>query len=99
VLYEALAGRRAFARDSPTDTMIAIVKEDPPDLPLVDRHIPPGLERIVDRCLEKNPAARFQTAADLAFALSSLSLQSDRTAIADAARVLPRPPGQGPCSG
>jgi serine/threonine protein kinase/Tol biopolymer transport system component len=91
VLYEMLSGRRAFRGDTPTDTMIAIVKEDPADLPAGDRHIPPALERIVDRCLEKSPAARFQTATDLAFALSSLSLHSDRTAIDEA---LPLPPAR-----
>ncbi len=81
VLYEMLSGRRAFRRDTATDTMIAIVKEDPADLQVGDRHIPPALERIVDRCLDKSPGLRFQTAADLAFALSSLSLHSDRTTI------------------
>ncbi len=85
VLYEMLSGRRAFQGDTAADTMIAIVKEDPPDLSVAERHIPPGLERIVDRCLEKSPSARFQTAADLAFALESLSGQSDRTTIARAA--------------
>ncbi len=81
VLYEMLSGRRAFHGDTSTDTMIAIVKEDPADLPVGDRHIPPALERIVDRCLEKNPGSRFQTATDLAFALSALSLHSDLPAI------------------
>src|SRR5262245_4166844 len=62
VLYEMLSGRRAFRRETTVDTITAILKEDPPDLPAVDRRIPPALERIVDRCLEKNPAARFQSA-------------------------------------
>jgi Tol biopolymer transport system component len=79
VLYEMLAGRRAFERSTSADTIIAIVKEDPPDLPVVERHIAPGLERIVDRCLEKSPGARFQNASDLAFALDALSSHSDRT--------------------
>jgi Tol biopolymer transport system component len=57
--------------------MTAILKEDPPDLPVAERHIPPALERIVDRCLEKNPAARFQTANDLGFALEGVSAHSD----------------------
>ena len=89
VLYEMLSGRRAFQGATSADTMIAIVKEDPPDLPMAERHIPPALERIVDRCLEKSPSARFQTAADMAFALEALSAHSGRTAIA--ADALPPP--------
>ena len=74
VLYEMLCGRRAFRRDSSVETMTAILKEDPPDI--AERGIPPGLTRLVDRCLEKAPAARFQSTHDLAFALEALSSQS-----------------------
>jgi serine/threonine protein kinase/Tol biopolymer transport system component len=73
VLYEMLSGRRAFHRDSSADTMTAILREQPPELPIVDRHIPPALARIVDRSIEKAPAARFQSTHDLAFALEALS--------------------------
>jgi hypothetical protein len=52
-------------------------RDDPPELPTAGRHIPPALARIVDRCLEKNPAARFQSTRDLAFALEGLSAHSD----------------------
>jgi len=76
ILYEMLARQRAFKRDTSADTMTAILKEDPPDLTVGDRHIPPGLARIVDRCLEKSPAARFQSTGDLAFALEALSSHS-----------------------
>ena len=79
-----LSGMRAFQGATSADTITAILKENPPDLPLAERHIPPALERIVDRCLEKSPAARFQTATDLAFALESLSSHSDHTQIASA---------------
>ena len=73
VLYELLSGLRAFRRDTPAETMTAILNDDPPDLGGTGRAIPPALLRIVDRCLEKSPAARFQTASDLAFALEALS--------------------------
>ncbi len=76
VLYEMLSSRRAFEGDTAMDTMTAIVKDDPPDLPAVERKIPPGLVRIVHRCLEKSPAARFQSTRDLAFALEALSTPS-----------------------
>ena len=73
ILYEMLSGQRAFHGETAMDAMTAIVKEDPPGLPTADRHIPPALERIVHRCLEKTPTARFQSTRDLAFALEALS--------------------------
>jgi eukaryotic-like serine/threonine-protein kinase len=84
VLYEMLAGRRAFGGDTAVDVMSAILKEDPPELPVAARGIPPALARVVARCLEKNPAARFQSARDLAFALEALSAH---TASAPAAAI------------
>jgi Tol biopolymer transport system component len=77
VLYELLSGRRAFRGDTAMDVMMAIAREDPPNLPSADNHIPPALDRIVARCLEKNAGARFQSTRDLAFALETLSAHSD----------------------
>jgi len=76
VLYEMLSGRRAFVGDSPMDVMSMILKEGTHGFPADVCEITPALEAIVNRCLEKNPAARFKTADDLAFALSTLSLPS-----------------------
>ena len=73
VLYEMLAGVRAFRRDTPAETMTAVLKEDPPELSDPVRMVFSTLERIVRRCLEKNPEQRFQSARDLSFALSALS--------------------------
>ena len=73
ILYEMLAGVRAFRGDSAAETMSAVLKEDPPDLSAAGLSIPPGLERIVRHCLEKSPEARFQSARDVAFALQELS--------------------------
>jgi hypothetical protein len=73
ILYEMLSGHRAFQRDSSADTMAAILKEDPPELSGEDKKIPPTVDRVVRHCIEKNPAERFQSARDLAFALDSLS--------------------------
>jgi eukaryotic-like serine/threonine-protein kinase len=72
ILYEVFAGRRAFQGDSSAETMAAIVKEEPPDLAEANPKIPPQLEQIVLRCLEKQPVRRFQTASDLCFALEAL---------------------------
>ena len=71
-LYEMLSGQRAFQRDTAAETMTAILKEDPQELTQL-APMAPGLERIVRRCLEKQPAQRFQSAKDLAFALEALS--------------------------
>jgi len=73
VLYEMLSGARSFRRDTAAETMTAVLKDDPPELSEGGRAISPTLERIVRRCLEKNPEQRFQSARDLSFALSALS--------------------------
>jgi len=72
LLYEMLAGRRPFAGDTAADVMAAILKSPPRPLAGLTPEVTPELVRILDRCLEKNAAARFQSAGDLAFALRSL---------------------------
>ncbi len=76
ILYEMVSGRRAFSGDTAADTMSAILREDPADLSVTNQNVPPGLERIVRHCLEKDPERRFQSARDLAFDLESLSTAS-----------------------
>jgi TolB-like protein/Tfp pilus assembly protein PilF len=71
VLYEMVAGRGPFARDTTPDSMAAILKDEPERLSGLGESILLDLDRTVHRCLEKSPAARFQSAADLAFALRS----------------------------
>src|SRR4030095_10669538 len=73
ILYEMLSGRRAFHGESTAETMSAVLREDPPDLSETNQRISPALERLVNRCLEKNPESRFHSASDLAFALETLS--------------------------
>jgi eukaryotic-like serine/threonine-protein kinase len=70
ILYEMLAGQPAFRRETPADTMAAILHEHPPEAALTDRRVPPPIVRIVERCLEKAPAMRFHSTEDLAFALA-----------------------------
>ncbi len=82
ILYEMLSGQRAFRGETAMDTITAILNEGPPDLSTAERHIPPALTRIVDRCLKKKSTARFQSASDLAFALEGVSSQSDSAATA-----------------
>ena len=76
VLYEMLSGRRAFSGATAADTMSAILNAEPPELSGSGRKVPPGLDRIVRHCLEKNAEERFQSARDLAFALESVSQTS-----------------------
>ena len=71
VLYEMIAGARAFGRPTPADTLAAILTADPAPIDSVATGCPPELARLVARCLEKQREARFQSARDLAYALES----------------------------
>jgi len=73
ILYEMVMGKRSFERPTSADTMSAILNEEPPSIAELSPETPAGLERVIRRCLEKNPESRFQSAADLAFALEALS--------------------------
>ena len=64
VLYELLSGRRAFAGDTPLATLSAVMHETSPPL-----EAPAALERIVIRCLAKQPRDRFQSMVDVGAAL------------------------------
>jgi eukaryotic-like serine/threonine-protein kinase len=76
ILFELITGKRAFAREHTIDTLHAIVHDDPPDL------LPDGiaLTAIVTRLLAKAPAARFQSAADLLWALEQINVNAVRAA-------------------
>src|ERR1017187_7162000 len=73
VLYEMLSGGKAFKKNTAADTMSAILKEEPPELAESGRNISPALDQVVRHCLEKDPSNRFQSAKDIAFALSQAS--------------------------
>jgi eukaryotic-like serine/threonine-protein kinase len=79
ILYEMIAGQRAFRGDSGVEIMTSILKQEPPDLADSGLNVSVGLQRIVQRCLEKKPEARFQSASDLGFALDSLSSSGTST--------------------
>jgi eukaryotic-like serine/threonine-protein kinase len=76
ILYEMLAGCGAFQETTSADTQSAILKEEPPDFDASSR-IPPAVEHIVRRCLEKAPERRFQSARDLGFTLEAVSASTD----------------------
>src|SRR5262249_38735883 len=66
ILYELLTGQRAFRRDSEIETMMAILREEPPEMARATGAVSPELGEILAHCLEKNPLDRFQSARDLA---------------------------------
>jgi hypothetical protein len=76
ILYELLAGKRPFHGETAVDIMQSILREEPRDLPDT---VPTVVRQIVQHCLEKDPANRFQSAQDLAFALSQSGILSATT--------------------
>jgi TolB-like protein/Tfp pilus assembly protein PilF len=70
VLYETLSGRRAFGGSSMADVLSAVLRDDPRPI-----QAPPELERIVRRCLAKQPGQRFQTMGELRAALEQAATE------------------------
>jgi serine/threonine protein kinase/Tol biopolymer transport system component len=87
IFYEMLSGIRAFKRNSSIETLNAILKEEPPDLTDMLPSLPPAVERLVRRCLEKDRDQRFQSARDLAFNLETLSAMSSSSTLAGVVRT------------
>lgn len=73
ILYETVTGKQTFRKPTSAETMSAILNEEPQAISQLTPSVPPGLERVARRCLEKAPEQRFQSASDLAFALEALS--------------------------
>jgi Tol biopolymer transport system component/serine/threonine protein kinase len=77
LLYEMVTGHRAFQGDSKLSTLSAILREEPKPASQIAEGLPRELERIISRCLRKNPERRFQTMADLKVTLEELKEESD----------------------
>ena len=90
VLYEMLSGKRAFKRNTGAETIAAILTQEPPELTESGRNVSPALDHVVRHCLEKEPANRFGTANDVAFALSEAS--GSTTVTSGAQPAPPAPP-------
>ncbi len=73
ILYELMAGCRAFRGETEVDTITAVLREEPAATNLDEASIPAGYQDIVKHCLEKDPEDRFQSAKDLVFALQTLA--------------------------
>ena len=72
ILYEMLSGTRAFTANSSVEAMAAILNHEPPPVSDARLDVPAALDRTIERCLEKDPVRRFQSAHDLAFVLGSV---------------------------
>jgi eukaryotic-like serine/threonine-protein kinase len=90
ILYEMMAGSRAFRGETEADTMTAVLREEPEAIKLDEASIPAGYQDIIRHCLEKDPENRFQSAKDLVFALQTLSGTSTGKAL-----PAPKPPVRG----
>ncbi len=73
ILYEMVTGTRLYHKATSADTITAILTEEPPPISQLLPLTPGPLDRVLDRCLEKNPEQRFQSASDLAFTLGLVS--------------------------
>ncbi|HXA15414.1 MAG TPA: protein kinase [Thermoanaerobaculia bacterium] len=88
VLFEMLQGQMPFKRDSNME-VIASVMRDPPFSRGDAKNLPPAMRSVVERCLEKQPAARFQNGAEVAKALRELDLSAPTRPFPAAAPRLP----------
>jgi serine/threonine protein kinase/Tfp pilus assembly protein PilF len=86
VVYELASGKRPFTGETHMDVGHAILHEPPRLLSSVRSDLPRDLDRIVGRCLEKNPRGRFQTALDVANELRGLRKELQRGASGQTAR-------------
>jgi eukaryotic-like serine/threonine-protein kinase len=76
LLYEMACGRRPFGGDTVFSVISSIIKDTPPRLSDVNRHVPPTLDRIVTKALAKDPAERYQSAVELGNALQEVQQQT-----------------------
>jgi serine/threonine protein kinase len=79
ILYEMVSGRRPFKGGSSAELASAILRDTPRPVSEVRAEVPPGLARIIRRCLEKDPALRIQTARDVANELREMAPQLSRS--------------------
>jgi serine/threonine protein kinase/sugar lactone lactonase YvrE len=95
LLYEMLTGAKAFTGDTTVATLAAVVNQEPRAArELAD--LPPELDRLVGRCLRKDPSRRIQTMADLHAALVDLKEESDSGKLSAASARVATPAGSSP---
>lgn len=74
ILYEMITGRRPFSRATEVETLAATFRDPPPSMRNSGNDIPPSLDAVVKRCLEKLPSARYESAHQLVVALRAASI-------------------------
>ncbi|MBX3203644.1 MAG: serine/threonine protein kinase [Labilithrix sp.] len=96
VLYRLVAGRPPFEADTLGRLLTMVMHEQEPPLSSVRKDLPPGFEQVVARCLSKDPATRFSSVAELAYALVPYAMDpararsaADRIATVQSMPVLP----------
>jgi serine/threonine-protein kinase len=102
ILYHLVSGRRPFGGDSLPAVCMSIAVDLPPPLPSIVPDVPPAFDRVVSRCLEKNPAHRVQSVAELAQALAPFAPPSAQVSVERIVKVAAAGPellsGRGPSS-
>lgn len=93
VLYEMATGRRPFGGRSSAELVMAIIRDSPPAISDVRADLPADLARVVQRCLEKDPRRRVQTAQDVCNELQDLARQPSTTALEPARLTASSPSG------
>ena len=91
VLYEMVTGQRAFQRDSTIGTLSAILHEEPKPVSQLREHLPHEVERVIARCLRKDPERRWQSMADVGAALQDLKDDLDSGSLVTASPAIGRP--------
>ena len=94
VLYEMVTGRRAFEGANKISTLSAILHKEPQAASEISPGVPMELEKIIARCLRKDPERRAQGIADIKLALEELKEESESGKLSAASRGTPRPFGR-----
>ena len=89
LVHEMATGRKAFEATSQTSLVAAILGAEPPAISALQPLSPPALDRVVKKCLAKDPDERWQTARDLADALKWISQDSSQVASSPFGRAAP----------
>jgi Tol biopolymer transport system component len=81
VLYEMITGRRAFEGKTRLSVISAVMSHDPPPVSTLQPMVPPALDRVVQRCLAKDPDQRWQTARDLMLELQWIAAAGSQVGV------------------